>query len=130
MSSPLSLHALGEPIPGYKLLEPLGKGGFGEVWRCEAPGGLVKALKVIHGRRDQVSRPAGGLEQELDALSRVRSIRHPFLLSLERIEVVQDALVLVMELADHSLHERFRECQAAGLPGIPRRALLTYLQEA
>ena len=30
-----------EPIPGYRLLEPLGSGGFGEVSKCEAPGGLL-----------------------------------------------------------------------------------------
>ena len=36
-------------IPGYKLLERLGGGGFGEVWKAEAPGGLLKAIKIVYG---------------------------------------------------------------------------------
>src|SRR5262249_55541579 len=48
----------------------------------------------------------------------------------DRVEIVDGQLVIVMELADRSLQERFDECRAAGEPGIPRDELLGYLLEA
>jgi len=118
-----------EPIAGYRLIERLGRGGFGEVWKAEAPGGLQKAIKFVYG---DLSATGDGepAEQELKSLERVKSIRHPFILSLERYDIVDGQLLIVMELADRNLWDRFRECRAAGLPGVPREELLGYLSEA
>lgn len=114
-----------EPIAGYTLTEQIGVGGYGEVWKADAPGGLTKAVKLVYGRlHDQWA------TCELRSLRRIKEVRHPFLLSLERIEVVDGQLVIVTELADGSLKDRYEECRRSGLPGIPRDELLRYLSDA
>lgn len=118
-----------EPIPGYRLLEPLGTGGFGEVWKCEAPGGLIKAIKFVAGRGDSLHGD-GTAEQELRALQYVRTLRHPYLLSIDRAEIIEGELVLVMELADCNLGDLLREQRAIGEPGISRAEAIAYLREA
>src|SRR6516162_6065147 len=119
-----------EPLPGYRLIEPLGNGGFGEVWKCEAPGGLFKAIKFVYGNLNSLDVEGVRAEQELHALHRIKEVRHPFICSLDRIEVVSGELVIVMELAEKTLHDLFNECQTAGLIGIPRNDLLRYLRDA
>src|SRR6202030_4833597 len=83
-----------EPIPGYRLIEPLGSGGFGEVWKCEAPGGLYKAIKFVFGNLNSLDGDNVRPEQELNALNRVKEVRHPFVLSMDRIEVVEGEVVI------------------------------------
>jgi hypothetical protein len=119
-----------ELIPGYRLLDRLGSGGFGEVWKCEAPGGIFKAVKIIHGDlRSKDSDLVRYAEQELKALKRVKQVRHPYLLALDRYDIVDGRLMIVMELADCNLWDRFRECRDRGLVGIPRDELLQYMNE-
>ncbi|MFK7820669.1 MAG: tubulin-like doman-containing protein [Planctomycetaceae bacterium] len=111
-------------IAGYSLESRLGVGGYGEVWRAIGPGGLPKAVKILFGKTDGPQADA-----ELKSLQRMRDLRHPFLLSIERIEVVKSQLVVVMELADGCLENRFQEVRSEGLRGIPRDELLGYLRD-
>jgi serine/threonine protein kinase len=119
-----------EPLPGYRLLEPIGTGGFGEVWKCVAPGGIFKAIKFVYGNLNALDGDDARAVQEMKALERVKQVRHPFVLSIEQIQDVGGELLIVMELADKNLHECLVEYQQAGRPGIPRDILLGFLDDA
>lgn len=114
-----------EPIPGYRTIELLGRGGYGEVWKGTAPGGVSKAIKLIFGNGDP-SRAA----MELRSLNRIKDVRHPLLLSIDRIEQQGDTLIIVTELGERNLKEHYLHLRAQGRPGIPQHELLRFLRDA
>ena len=115
-----------EVPPGYKLKRVLGSGGAGDVWEADAPGGIPKAVKICHGELKDFTMTG----REMEGLEYVRAIRHPYLLGLDRFELIDKHLVLVMERAESSLAAHLAETQARGLPGLPRDQVLRYLAEA
>ncbi len=110
---------------GYRLLNRLGQGAFGEVWRGEAPGRIAIAIKIIHRslQREMAQR-------ELQALEIIKEIRHPFLLQTHAYWSLDDYLLIAMDLADRTLLDRQKQCREQGLPGIPVPELLRIFREA
>lgn len=112
-----------EPLPGYRLVERLGRGGFGEVWKAIAPGGFSVALKLV-----PLHEKVGATE--LHSLEIVKGLRHPNLLMAFGAWQREGMLIVAMELADRTLWDRYQEARNGGAPGIPHQELLEYLREA
>lgn len=112
-----------EPVPGYRLIAPLGQGGFGAVWSAEAPGGFLVALKFVRLGTAHAA-------PELRALDVIRKIRHPHLLSIHFAVQQDEHLIIATELCDQSLLDRLQECQKAGAAAIPLDELLPYMEES
>jgi serine/threonine protein kinase len=132
-----------EIVPGYKLVRPLGRGGYGAVWQALAPGGKSVALKVI--------RNLEGLsgKQEYKALEVIKGLEHNHLLELHAYwlldkegAIIPDhirhtpqsppasSLVIATKLASKNLLQRLTECQEAGDVGIPPDELISYMRQA
>lgn len=113
-----------EPVKGYVLIEKLGQGGFGQVWKATAPGGHEVALKFV-----KLEKRVGSTEQR--ALEVMKHVRHPHLLSFHGSWQVGKWLIVAMDLADRTLLDRFKEATASEeSPGIPADELLGYMEEA
>lgn len=91
-------------VQGYRLIRPIGSGGFGEVWLASAEAtGAWKAIKWIEARASR------HLDQELGALRRysqeIGGARSNHLVPVEHVSVIDGNLMLVMPLADGSTED-------------------------
>ncbi|HVA48007.1 MAG TPA: protein kinase [Pirellulales bacterium] len=71
-----------EPVPGYRLVAMLGKGGFGTVWRAVGPGRTEVALKIT----DMLDSKRG--MREFKSLRLMKRVRHPNLVPIVAIWLI------------------------------------------
>jgi serine/threonine-protein kinase len=88
-----------EPYPGCKLRQPLGKGGFAEVWEGEETSGRLLALKFIPSRDDMST------AREIKAIQAVRKLDHPGLIHIDNVLMNPGYIVVVMEEAEGGLSD-------------------------
>jgi serine/threonine protein kinase len=152
-------HPGDEPIPGYRLVEQLGEGGSGEVWKARAPGGVEAALKFIRlsGGDNRLGR------KEFRSLRLMKRVRHANLVPIHAIWLVDSSggireaspeaekwledtqrlsagdpaaqvrpalLVIAMGLGDKSLKDRLDDCERSRERAIPVRELMKYMEGA
>ena len=122
-SAGIRLEAGAEPIPGYRLVREVGRGGSGEVWHAIDQEQHAVALKFM-----RLGSPLP--DSEASFLKLLQEIRHPHLLPIYGAWECPHFLVVCMELADFTLMDRFRKETARGLPGIPFADLIRYMEEA
>jgi serine/threonine protein kinase len=106
---------------GYRLIKRLGHGGFGEVWRALADGGVEVAVKIGFCTMAKEE-----FKRELQSLELTKQLRHPYLLKNHAFWELGGKLFIAMELADGSLRGRLKQCRQQGLSGIPIFELLNY----
>jgi hypothetical protein len=124
-----ALQAGAEPIPGYVLVSLICRGELGDVWKCAAPGGLFKAIKVLRDEFDTLAIGRAGAERDWDALQRVQRLWHTSLVPMDRIEIVENHLVIISDLVDRHLGDELARRHAEGERGIAPDQLLAYLRE-
>jgi formylglycine-generating enzyme required for sulfatase activity len=122
-TAPIVLQPGATPVPGYCLVQQLGQGGFGEVWKALGPGNVQVALKFI-----RLQGGAGRLESR--ALELMKQLRHANLLTIAAHWQTDTQLVIAVDLAEGTLLDRLHQYQHAGSQGIPAPELLEYMRDA
>ncbi len=111
------------PVPEYELVEKLGEGSFGQVWKARDDNGKEVALKFL-------PHDPHAAANELRELEVMKNLGHAHLLVLYRYWRLGNRLVVALELSQGTLLDRLREANRQGHAGVPFDELLEYTREA
>jgi len=120
---PISLWG-GKPLcMGYRLIQLRGQGGFGQVWEAESPEGEKIALKFIPCDDHMVA------AEELRNIQRVRQLRHPNLIRIDKVWADRGYVVVAMELAEGSLADLLQVAQSEFGAPLPMTHVCEHLSQ-
>jgi serine/threonine protein kinase len=96
-----------EPFPGYRLVQFLGRGGWGEVWKAvRLADNACFAVKFLPCDSQLAA------AQEIRALQAIRGLRHPNLVRIHQVWSCAGYLAILMEMADGNLLDLLEVCYA------------------
>lgn len=114
-----------QPLPGYRLSQPLGKGAFGEVWEALNAEGTSVALKFMDCRTKSPSM----ISSEIRVLRGLRELQHPGIIQLQGVSAYSHYIVLCMERADGNLSDLKQAYHEETGKTIPNDHLLELLEQ-
>lgn len=122
----MALEAGLQPIPGYRLTQPLGAGAFAEVWEARKDDGQKVALKFLDCR----ARPANQVSSEVRVLRALTGLQHPNIIPLLGLHASSKYLILIMERASCSLADLHAAYKEQGGANVPPDHALELLEQA
>jgi hypothetical protein len=111
-----------DSLPDFQFLACVGRTDTTESWMVRTPENRLRQIKFVHGFRDAEA------QARWERLITFQAGSHPALLPVDVIQSDPGRAVLLSDLVERSLADRFEQCRRQKLPGIPRAELLGLLQ--
>jgi serine/threonine protein kinase, bacterial len=121
--SRVRLEAGCEPIPGLKLVQLRGRGGFAVVWEAVDRKGARTAVKFMASRNSSSS------SKETRIIQAIQKLYHRNLLRVDNVWSIPDYIVVAMELADGSLLDLLDVWHAEYRAHLPATLIVGYLKQ-
>lgn len=94
-----------------------------EIWKARTPDGRLRQVKILKG----LSKKRTLTDAELERLAYLKFLKHPRLAPIEDILFDAGRVLIIAQMPETTLYDRWRQLLAQGKQGIDRKELLQYL---